>query len=423
MCALGRTMITRRIFFAKSMAVGGVISYAPQAKSKESPGDLFEPIILDGISETAIIPLKDGRPLLAYTGRGSSAYGRLSKDTGRTWGEPFLLKTKTGDGVPSTASTSLIRLQSGKLGLFCSQKRLGWKNVPLGFFTSPDEGDTWSDLTIVNPPGTRAHLAMNRGLVLEKRHPGRIIAETFYRELGPMPSTNPQHSPRGPDVDENLTNSVVYFSDDEGKTWQRALQEVFVVMDYGKKGFFVFEEPVAVELKNGDLLMFGRTNLGQLFTSRSGDSGYSWEQPIPAGLASSYAPCIVKRIPTTGDLLLIWQQASREEIEGGYARHRLSCAISKDEAKTWQNFRNLESLDDTTHIEPPKPDSVITGPHYNQPKDLKRYHRAPGSLRCSYPRLTFFEDKAIVSYDYGSNMDPVGRVKTKIRVIPVRWFY
>lgn len=381
--------------------------------------DLFEPVVMDGVSEADIIPLKDGRLLLAYAG----VNARISSDMGRTWSGPFHPRRGSGKPVDGVHCLSLTRLADGSIGMFFSLESRGWKDVPLGFCFSTDEGETWSETITVNPPKTRAYMCMDRGIVLQRTHKGRIVLETCYRELGPAPSTDPGQAPHGPDVDENLTNSVVYFSDDGGKTWQRSLHEVFVVLDHGRGGFWVFEEPVAVELKNGDVLMFGRTNLGQLFTSRSGDGGYSWAQPVPTGLASSYAPCMVKRIPTSGHLLMIWSQVSPEEIEGGYARHRLTCAVSKDEGETWESFKNLESLDDVAEIEAPEPTRVIVGPHYSQPADRQRYHRVPGVLRCCYPRCTFIEDKAVVSYDYGCNMDPIGSVKTKIRAIPVNWFY
>jgi len=135
----------------------------------------------------------------------------------------------------------------------------------------------------------------------------------------------------------------------------------------------------------------------------------------------------VKRIPTTGDLLIIWSQHSGEEAKKMLIRHRLSCAISEDEGKTWQHFKNLESLDDVTKIEPPEirlySESERITQDYHQPADRKRYHRAPGPLRVAYPTLCFLNDKAIITYGYGAPQDTVGYVACKIRVLPIEWFY
>jgi hypothetical protein len=159
-------------------------------------------------------------------------------------------------------------------------------------------------------------------------------------------------------------------------------------------------------------------------------------------LASPPAPLAIKRIPSTGDLLVVWQQVSNWEGMIGLYRHRLSCAISKDDGVTWQNHRNLESLDDTTVIENPV-EAQMYGV-YRQPLDRKRYRHAPGFIRCSYPTLTFLGDSAIISYGlsslgdentlnqvYGTDskavfeklgVGPKGRAN-RIRVLPVSWFY
>ena len=60
---------------------------------------------------------------------------------------------------------------------------------------------------------------------------------------------------------------------------------------------------------------------------------------------------------------------------------------------------------------------------YRQPDDRERYHRAPGALRVAYPTIRFVEDRAIVTYGYGSTQDMVGYVACKIRTLPVAWFY
>ena len=88
-------------------------------------------------------------------------------------------------------------------------------------------------------------------------------------------------------------------------------------------------------------MLLARTTVGQIYRVYSHDNGENWEIPELSGLASAYAPCMIRRIPSTGDLLLIWNQASREEIESGYERMRLSVAISKDEGDTWTHARTL----------------------------------------------------------------------------------
>lgn len=64
------------------------------------------------------------------------------------------------------------------------------------------------------------------------------------------------------------------------------------------------------------------------------------------------------------------------------------------------------------------------GPHYHQPADRDRYHRAPGSVRSCYPAARVLPDCVVVSYNYGCKTDetPDMTVTTKTRVLPNEWF-
>ena len=136
-----------------------------------------------------------------------------------------------------------------------------------------------------------------------------------------------------------LTYSYTYMSDDGGQTWQRGLSELFVSVG---RAAYDLEEPMVIELRDGRLLMHLRSQLGRIYRSYSQDGGLSWSHPEPMPIASAYCPCYLRRILKTGDLLMIWNQSSRQEILTGTHRIRLSCAISKDEGQTWENFKNLE---------------------------------------------------------------------------------
>ena len=162
----------------------------------------------------------------------------------------------------------------------------------------------------------------------------------------------------------------------------------------------------------------------------SNDGGLTWSKPEPTELAASSSPAMLMQIPTTGDLLVVWNQASPDEILAGLARHRLSCAVSSDEGRTWKHHRNLESLDDVAYVEPP-PIQIYQMVNwldgYQQPIDRGRYHRAPGPVRSTYAAGTFVGEHAVICYDYGWRPDEAaGRMRlfgTKVKVIPIDWFY
>ena len=93
-------------------------------------------------------------------------------------------------------------------------------------------------------------------------------------------------------------------------------------------------------------MMVLRTQLGYLYKSFSNDAGVTWTKAESMGIVSPLSPATVKRIPKTGHLLLVWNNApqSKDLIEQGSASPRtpLTTAISKDEARTWQHVQNLE---------------------------------------------------------------------------------
>jgi len=48
--------------------------------------------------------------------------------------------------------------------------------------------------------------------------------------------------------------------------------------------------------------------------------GETWNEPVATDLACPPSPCTIKRIPKTGDLLVIWNQVSRWESMQGLTR-------------------------------------------------------------------------------------------------------
>ena len=180
---------------------------------------------------------------------------------------------------------------------------------------------------------------------------------------------------------------------DEKGIWATGA-ELFVTLDTSAGGHFTCEEPDVVEVSPEHLLMIHRTSLGRLFQSWSSDNGGTWSQPEPTTLASSRAPAAIARIPGTGDLLIIWNQSSADEIENGLQRHRLSSAVSKDGGETWQRGRNVfpsfnRGVTSTTWSLHP---SRTTGLCDLAP-------RLPSNdIEGMYPYLTLWKDRAIIQF-------------------------
>tara|TARA_B100000029_G_scaffold330060_1_gene322341 strand:- start:2160 stop:2996 length:837 start_codon:yes stop_codon:yes gene_type:complete len=190
-------------------------------------------------------------------------------------------------------------------------------------------------------------------------------------------------------------------SADDGKTWRKSRGFIFG-WDHGKRlGCFPCDEPVVIELKDGRILMMCRTTIGQLYRVYSDDGGENWGPPEPSGLASAYAPCMIRRIPTTGDLVIIWNQASHEEIRNGYERNRLSIAISPDDGKTWTRGRTVfrSHLPAVGLLNP----GEITG-HVAIKKFVGEIPTDFSS--ADYPNIHFHKDTILLHYDRNLKFGP-----------------
>ena len=362
----------------------------------------FRPGLVDRVMEATPITLKDGRVALFFQKGGSAAY-RLSNDAGRTWGSIVPCELASG-GVIKTGDCMPVRLRSGRLGLALHAK------YKLSFSVSDDEGKTWSDPVAINPGGPGGK-PLNGAPFVTKT--GRVVLPVWH-----IPPDAPKLW-RKP----GFAATICWLSDDEGKTWHPGGMIVSEQDDVKS----AFEEAVGVQLKDGRLLLFGRTPMARLFKSYSSDNGETWTKPVPTPLVASYAPCALGRMPD-GNLLCIWNQSSIDEVRDPcpMRRHRLTCAVSSDEGETWQHFRNLEALDDTVKIEDKVNWDVFSFGHeepYKQPTDKAKYPHAPGPLRCAYPAVAFTKSRAVIAYDYGSAEGLFPGHFLKVVSLPYSWFY
>jgi len=372
--------------------------------------ETFETILLDpSLLEASLFELADGRVALFYEGEDRLLTWKISEDAGRTWSEGRRMLVDGGEAIVGYRA-SLVRLKSGRVGLVhtATPHRVG-RDGPLMFHTSDDECQTWSMGRWID-----SRFAVTRNSTARVLSSGRILAPVM-KWLSPLAGAESE-------MEQNsFCYSWVKYSDDEGETWRDSLSEIFVLLDEGRKGAYQYEEPAVEELKDGSILMIGRTDLGRQFVSKSADRGVTWSFPEPTEIASAYAPLHLVRIPKTGNLMIIWNQVSPKEILAGLHRHRLSAAVSTDEGRTWKHHRNLESLDNTARVKPPPVKTYrMANYRYAEVKPRKgRYIGAPTPTRICYPSTAFIGNEVLVCYDYGG---PKGH-KTKLKILPLEWFY
>lgn len=327
-------------------------------------------------SEGSFITLKDGRILFVYshyTGTGSSdhdpAYlaGRYSDDGGRSWTmEDELIVDREGD--MNVMSVSLLRLQNGNIALFYLKKNSTEDCIPL-MRISADEAKTWSEpITCITDK--KGYFVLNNDRVIQLESGRLLMAVALHK----TPDEGVWH---------NKAKLYSYYSDDNGQSWKSGDE---VPTPTG----LITQEPGIIELKDGKILMFIRTNGGVQYFSYSVDKGITWSAAKPSKLASPLSPASIKRIPKTGDLLAVWNNndGSIDSTKG--ERTPLSLAISKDEGISWENVKNIETDPDGWY---------------------------------SYIAIHFNDDDVLLGYGAGSQSKKTHLAVTDINKIGLGWIY
>ena len=223
--------------------------------------------------------------------------------------------------------------------------------------------------------------------------------------------------------------SIVFRSDDQGQTWQKHPGGLVGWFDFqgrpnGNCGQTACFEPTIAETKDGNVLLLARSTVGRLVQSFSTDGGEHWSAVVPSDLPSSESPALVVALPKTGDLLIVWNQISREEIRRGYRRGRLSSAISTDGGHSWQKFKTLElseGLEAIDRIPPEFPAHMVRARDWVGPlPDRWAYFH--------YANLDVVGDQVVVRYNRGSPLLGVAEQNLKkqelvMRIYPIEWFY
>ncbi|MCA9003991.1 MAG: exo-alpha-sialidase [Planctomycetaceae bacterium] len=286
-------------------------------------------------SEGDFITLKDGRILFVYThfiggaADHSSAYlaGRYSSDGGKTWTQQDETIIEN-DGKQNIMSVSLLRLQDGRIALFYARKNSIHDLLPV-MRISDDEGAHWSEPVEIIPQKEVGYYVLNNDRVVQLKNGRIVVPLALHQNLPGSDRFNPN------------AKFLCYYSDDQGKTWQRGTEPIVEKQPGVKQPYM--QEPGLIELKDGTLMGFCRTNGGSQYVAFSKDGGQTFSELKPSNIISPVSPASIERIPETGDLLLVWNNHQGIDAKLRGKRTPLSLAISKDEGKTWQQIQNIET--------------------------------------------------------------------------------
>jgi len=279
-------------------------------------------------SEGDFLRLKDGIVMFVYTRFVGGASddspaelaARYSGDGGRTW-TPNDLTVVPNEGGQNVMSVSLLRTGEDEIAIFYLRKNAS-DDCRMYLKRSSDEGRSWGEAELCMPD--RGYYVVNNDRVARLKG-GRLVIPASLRCLpdgkGPFPGV-----------------AVCYLSDDAGKTWRRGKGELRGPAE-SRSGL---QEPLAVELKDGRLMMLCRTDLGSQYRSYSEDGGETWSAAEATDIRSPLSPASVARIPSTGDLLLVWNDHSDVDEKRKGKRTPFRVAVSRDEGRTWEKVKTLD---------------------------------------------------------------------------------
>ncbi len=247
-----------------------------------------------------------------------------SSDRGKTWTGPtvaFDIPYSQHGFIP------LVPRGSKRIYAFGTQpipgRREGAENCPIGFRSSDDDGNTWSDVTLIRPtndPGFKGMSVMR----MTETASGVWLLGSHEADWTRKPIK---------------TRAYVLRSADRGRTW---------TVHPGPRpgGWFEpthnrLDEPRPIGLSDGEVFILGRTCEGHLWAIRSRDDGITWDEPNPTGLVHPDAPPMLFRLADGHTLAALHHNRHTGVHFKSEDRSEIWVSLSKDEGRTWTEPRFL----------------------------------------------------------------------------------
>ena len=255
---------------------------------------------------------------------------RTSRDEGETWSEDREIIKR--EAKLNVMSVSFMRLDAKRIAIFYLRKNSASDCTPYMRVTDDDFKTLGEPKRLMSKEDTDYYVCNNARAVRMKS--GRIV----------LPLA--RHSYRLDKKNSMMGRLSCVYSDDNGETWKKGGE--YVVTDKDGKRVYV-QEPGLVELNDGRLYMYARTNRGRQWQMFSKDGGETWGDFGPSPIIGPRGPATIMRLKS-GKLLLVWNDHEGREhlLKRGPKwlagmRAPLSTAISHDEGKTWVSRRLVET--------------------------------------------------------------------------------
>lgn len=301
-------------------------------------------------SEGAFLTRKDGVILFVYSrftgGEFDAAAADIclmeSRDDGESFQETGVILTCRQEEAVNLMSLTLMEMENGDVGLFYLNRKTS-NLMRLWLRRSSDGGKTWSAPVLCTPQ--EGFFVVNNDRVIRLSTGRLIVPAALHRKgYGKEPGDGAYFDAR--------SEAMYFYSDDDGVTWRTSPGKV--VMPYASCCTTGLQEPGVVELKNGVLWGWARTDLGRQYEMFSLDGGLRWTPCQPSRFTSPNSPLCMKRAPA-GELLAFWNpvplaNGQREDNASGDwtgGRTPFVFAVSRDDGQTFSQPVVLEDDPDS----------------------------------------------------------------------------
>lgn len=304
------------MFPTRSVAAGGLLFFAAASLALAAPVLHPQAQPLPTEQQGPFVTLGDGAVLCV-----DAQNANVSRDEGRTWtktpvfkqpakhqisNERALLRTREGTVIAAYMNLKEKTHTPGfKWG--GSEAEFNQWVLPIYVCRSLDEGKTWEEPMKLSTPWcgcVHSMIQLKTGRIV-------LVGQTVIPEW--------RHA------------TVMFVSDDQGRTWQRSN-----VLDIGKgrHDHAGSCEATVTERADGSLYLLLRTEEGVQYEAVSRDAGLLWTDFQPSKVKSVTCCAQMARL-TDGRVALLWNHPPRHNPTSAGSREELFLAFSDDDAKTW----------------------------------------------------------------------------------------
>lgn len=288
-------------------------------------------------SEGSFLSLNDGRIIFVFSRYCGDTWDDnanadlaccYSSDDGISWSDPQIMIEHSEEEGGNLMSVSLLRLHNGRIiMIYLAKKMLPNEEYPcfvVKYRYSDDECQSWSQAKSLT--SCRYNMVVNNDRLVQLSG-GRIIVPVACIMLAA--------TPKG--IGYKPVLSSLIYSDDNGESWFESCEYVYPPAN-SRSGT---QEPGVIELADGRLIMWMRTDLLCQYHSYSNDQGDTWTPALPwKPFPCTVTPLSIKRDPADNKLVAVWSDGDprwgvKIIPEDSWDRTPFAMAISRDEGKTW----------------------------------------------------------------------------------------